>query len=86
MLEEFVLFSLFYFDNQNLIVLLKIITKFTGGIYYIHKICFIILRQKIDFIKKKTFQGSIVIYLISYIICFYGNKYSYNTKLKFLFN
>ena len=82
----FILFSLFYFDNQNLIALLKIITKFTGGIYYIHKICFLILRQKIVFIKKKTFQGSIVIYLISYIICFYGNKLSYNTKLKFLFN
>ena len=82
----FILFSLFSFQNKNFIALLKIITKFTGGIYYIHKICFQILRQKISFIGDKTFKGSIVIYLISYIICYFGNKLPYNTKLQYLFN
>jgi len=32
----FILFSLFSFQNKKLISLLKLITKFTGGIYYIH--------------------------------------------------
>lgn len=82
----FILFSLFSFKNKKLIFLLKIITKFTGGIFYIHKFCFQILSQKILFIKNKTFLGSLVIYIISYITCYYGNKLSHKTKLKFLFN
>ena len=82
----FILFSLFTFQNKKLIFLLKIITKFTGGIYYIHLICYFLLKKKFFFIKNMTFHGSIFIYIISYIICYYGNKLTYKTKLKFLFN
>ena len=82
----FILFSIFSFQNKKLIFLLKFITKFTGGIFYIHSICIISLQKKIFFIKNKTFQGSIVIYIICYIICYLGNKLTYKTKFKFLFN
>ena len=79
----FILFSLFSFQNKKL---LRIITKFTGGIYYIHKACYFILKKKLHFVKNNTFHGSVLVYLISYIICYYGNKYTYNTKLRLLFN
>jgi hypothetical protein len=82
----FIIFSLFSFQNKKLIFLLKFITKFTGGIFYIHPICLFLLQKKIFFIKNKTFQGSIVIYIICYIICYLGNKMTYKTKFKFLFN
>ena len=64
----FILFSLFSFQNRKIIIsLLKIITKFTGGIYYIHLIFFTFLMEKFIFIEQKTFHGSIFIYIISYI-------------------
>ena len=82
----FIIFSLFSFKNKKIIFLLKIITKFTGGIYYIHMIIVSFLIRKILFIKNKTFKGSIFIYIICYIICYLGNKLSNKTKFKFLFN
>lgn len=82
----FILFSLLTFTNKKIISILKIITKFTGGIYYIHLVCFIILKPKIQIITNSTLHGSIAIYIISYIICYLGNKLSFNSKFKFLFN
>jgi len=82
----FILFSSFSFQSRKIIILLKIITKFTGGIYYIHLICRNILRQIFFLVANRTFFGSICIYITSYIICFIGNKLSYKTKLQFLFN
>jgi len=82
----FIIFSLFHFQNIKITFLLKLITKFTGGIYYIHMIYFHFLKRKILFIKNMTFHGSIVIYVISYITCYLGNKFSYKTKYKLLFN
>jgi len=82
----FILFSLFSIKNKIIIFLLKIITKFTGGIYYIHVTCFYLLQNKILFIKDKTFKGVIFIYITCYITCFLGNKISYKTKYKYLFN
>ena len=55
------------------------ITKFTGGIYYLHNIIRRILNK---FSDKKTYFLSIKIYIICYIICFIGNKVFKNTKLK----
>lgn len=83
----FILFSLFSFQNRKKIIsILKIITKFTGGIYYIHLIFFTFLMEKFTFIQQKTFHGSILIYIISYITCYLGNKLLSKTKLNLLFN
>ena len=62
----FILFSLFSLPNRKLIISpLKIITKFTGGIYYIHMLFYNSLIQKFLFIQKRTIYSSIVIYIIS---------------------
>ena len=76
----FILFSLFSFQNKKIIFILKIITKFTGGIYYIHMICYSVLTRKIFFVLNQTFHGSILIYLICYIICYLGDKMTYKTN------
>ena len=76
----FILFSLFSFENSSLIFLLKIIIKFTGGIYYIHNITYSFLKNKFDFIQNMTFHGSLVIYIISYIVCYLGNKLACQSK------
>ena len=60
----FILFSLFSFQNRRLIFLLEIITKFTGGIYYIHMICFNLLEEKIYFIRNSTLHGSIYLVIL----------------------
>ena len=82
----FILFSLFEFQNIKIIFLLKLITRYTGGIYYIHLMYFHYVAQKILFIRKMAFSSSIAIYIISYITCYLGNKLSYKTKFKLLFN
>jgi hypothetical protein len=53
----FILFSLLSLPNRKLIISpLKIITKFTGGIYYIHLIYLFFLMEKFIFIKKRNFM------------------------------
>ena len=71
----FIFFSLVPFEkikNKFVITFIKIITKYTGGIYYIHMIVKKNLYKKIDLINNKTVYGCIIIYLISYFICFIG--------------
>ena len=63
-----------------------IITRYTGGIYYIH----IIIREVLKILsnsyrQKQTFFGGFIIYIISYANCFIGNKIFKNNKLKYLF-
>ena len=50
--------------------IIKQITKFTGGIYYIHIIFRDYLRKYIYFFSKQSYFSSLIIYLISYIICY----------------
>jgi peptidoglycan/LPS O-acetylase OafA/YrhL len=56
----FILFCLLSFQNKILISILKIITKFTGGIYYIHMVCYVLLMRKIQFIKDTVFDVVII--------------------------
>jgi len=69
--------------SKQLIIFIKIITKYTQGIYCIHPI--VILYAVKYFNLKKTFKGCIIIYLLSYLSSFFGEKISFNTKIKFLF-
>lgn len=83
----FITFTIISFDRLPFILIktIKNISTLTPGIYYIH----IPLRDlfKIIFIsvKKKNFFGSLLIYIISYFICFIGNRFLINTKLSNLF-
>lgn len=73
----------FRFDNCNILkLILWNITKFTGGIYYIHNI---IRRIFNKFSEKKDYFRAFNIYIICYIICLIGNKIFKNSKLKYLF-
>ena len=54
--------------SYKLIKLIKIITRYSGGIYYIHWSLYIYLNNFISPIKKGTLLGCFIIYLLSYII------------------
>ena len=83
----FILFSLIPLENiqnKTIISICKCISNYTGGIYYFH----IIIRNYMRILSKfitKSFYGSIVIYLINYLLCFIGIKIFGKTKLKYLF-
>jgi len=85
----FILFSLIPFEKikNNIIISIIInITKNTGGIYYIHAIVKANLYILIKSINYKTFFGCIIIYLISYFICFIGIKICGKTIFRNLFS
>ena len=71
--------------EHKYIKLIKILTNFTGGIYYIHRIVQRYFQFIIDDIKKGNFFGIILIYLFCYAICFLGTLILGKTKSKYLF-
>jgi len=82
------LFSLFSNENLKNNYFKKVIiqmTKFTGGIFYIHQLIHDMFQFHINDIKKGTFFGLFLIYLFSYLICFIGSVIFGKTKAKFLF-
>ena len=84
----FVFFSLLPFEkikNGNLILLIKNITKYTGGIYYLHLIVYQYLKKLIKTINEGTICGAIIIYIFAYFISFVGVKLFLKTKFKHLF-
>lgn len=85
----FILFSLIPFENiknRYIILTLKVITNYTGGIYYYHILIRDILVLKMDIIECKNIKVVIFIYLLSYFGCFIGSKIFGRTRLKYLFN
>ena len=83
----FVIFSLFQFDNLNkkILILIKYLTSYTPGVYFLHSKVYLILRIKISLIKNHTFLGCLLIYVISYLISFIGYNSLKKTQLKHLF-
>jgi len=82
------IFSLISLDakyNKYSINFIAIITKYTGGIYYIHEIVRNNLKSIFYDIKTGTFIGLILIYLFSYLICYLGTLIFRKTKIKYLF-
>ena len=76
--------NLYLFNlNNNIIMTL---TNYTGGIYFTHYlvgkgyIC-----GSIKYVKNGTILGCFFIYLISYILSFFGFKFFGKTKLRHLF-
>lgn len=85
----FCFFSLIPFEkvNNNIILSnLKLITNFTGGIYYLHIFIYFFIKKVILFVRNGTFFGTIIIYFCTYLLCFFGTKLFYKTKLIYLFN
>ena len=82
----FLLFSLLPLDLiQNNIIkkIIKQLTSYTGGIYYIHFIVRKIFKRYKIFIIGNI-QSCILIYLVSYFICFIGSTIFLKTKAKYL--
>ncbi len=84
----FTLFGSIHFkaiENNNLNLIIRNVTKFTAGIYYIHLRIRDILNQCSFYslyLNKNTYFHAFAIYIICYIICFTGNKIFKNSKVK----
>ena len=84
----FLLFGSLSFEsikNEKYIQTIRNITRFTGGIYYIHGIFRDYLRKYTIFFAKCSYLSSVYIYIICYLFCFVGNKIFINNKIKYLF-
>ena len=82
------IFSLFPSDkinNKYLKKFLIIITKYSGGIYYLHLSMISYFDDFINEFKKHSFFSVVINYLICYFICFLGNLIFGKTFLKYLF-
>ena len=72
-------------NNETIINIIKIVTKFTGGIYYFQKNIKYIL-YKFSFFRIRPFLSCCIIYIFGYFICMIGTKIFKNNKLKYIFN
>jgi hypothetical protein len=82
------IFSLFPSDkinNKYIKKVLILITKYSGGIYYLHISIMSYFDNLIDEFKKRSFFAVVINYLICYFICFLGNLIFGKTPLKYLF-
>ena len=64
-------------------MIINIVSKYTQGIYCLHPIANYFAANIIHI--KKTFNGCLIIYLISYLMSFIGDKISFKTRAKLLF-
>jgi len=71
--------------NKNLIVIISYITKYTGGVYYLHTVVRNIIIEKISLVNNRTYSGALIIYIICFLVCFIGNTILRKTELKYLF-
>ena len=79
------IFSLFpsnKITNIKIGKILKHITNYTAGVYYLHPVIRRYFKNNIN----HTLSGVFIIYLICYLICFIGMKFFGKTKLKNLFS
>ena len=84
----FIIFSMFPSEkikNERIINIIRQIANHTAGIYYIHIPVYRYTREYIMFIHINSIKGCAIIYLISYLICFVGNKIFGKTKIRNLF-
>ena len=84
----FLIFALFPFDKIKfnfIISIIKKITSYTGGVYYLHPEIYNIFKYNLNPIKFRRLTGCIVNYLFCYLTCFFGSKAFKESKLKYLF-
>lgn len=72
-------------NNKYIINIIKIFTDNTSGIYFLHTNIRDYIKNYIRLIKNNTLYGSIIIYIICYIISFFGIKILGKTKYRSLF-
>lgn len=72
--------------NKFIIKLLRHLTNYTAGVFYLHWTIITYLKKHLLIIKKGCFSGCVIIYLICYLISLFGMKLFGKTKLKNLFS
>ena len=81
----FVMFPSERIKNKIIIKIIKQITNYTAGIYYIHVRLYRYISDYIEPMKNRTIKGCIIIYLLCYLISFLGILIFGKTKLRHLF-
>ena len=71
--------------NKYIIYIIKIVTSYTSGIYFLHTNVHRWTKTGIRLIKNGTISGCIIIYLISYFISLLGAKILGKNKYSCLF-
>lgn len=71
--------------NQTVISFIIFMTRYTGGLYYLHPFIRNNIRKLHFYTIKKTFYEFIIIYVICYSICLIGSKIFKKTHFKYLF-
>ena len=61
------------------------LTKYTGGVFYLHFNIHSYFDDYFISMKKRTFQGVIINYIICYFISFVGALVFGKTPIKYLF-
>jgi len=84
----FLFFSILPLEKINILFIqsiFRLITSYTGGIYYLHPEVMLMFKNIFKDIYYRTFKGCFLIYIISYFICFLGSKIFSKYSLKLLF-
>jgi len=71
--------------DKNFKKIIKGITNYSGGVYYLHIPFSQYLTVFFDDVKKRNFTGMLIIYAAGYITCFVGTLIFGKTPLKYLF-
>jgi len=82
------IFSLFpseKIQNEHIGKFLRLITSYTGPVYYLHTSLRDYLSYYNNDIKNGTFRGLIITYFIIYVFSFFGTLIFAKTPLKYLF-
>lgn len=82
-------FSIFPYKNvknKYIHLFIEYMTKYTAGIYYLHTIVYLYLRNYILCIRKGTLAGVLLNYIFCYSFCQMGMTIFGNTKAKNLFS
>ena len=84
----FLLFMVFPFDKIRINIfynIIKIISNYSGGIYYIHNKIILFLDSINIKIERRSMKICIINYIICYNICFLGHFIFKKSDLKYLF-
>lgn len=81
----FALLPLDNLTNMTIIFLIKQMTSYTAGVYFIHVKIMQIFNNSITIFRTGEIRGCVLNYLICHSICFVGMKLFGKSKLKYLF-
>ena len=81
----FALLPLDNITNITIMFLIKQMTSYTAGVYFIHVKIMEYFHENITIFKNGEIRGCVLNYLICHSICFAGMKLFGKSKLKYLF-